>query len=53
MTGPTEEALADQLFILVEGATVTAALDPGPAPAHRAREVAERLLGSLSPPSAP
>ncbi|OEJ33511.1 TetR/AcrR family transcriptional regulator [Streptomyces subrutilus] len=53
LTGPAEEALADQLLILVEGATVTAALDPGPAPAHRAREVAERLIRSLSPPSAP
>ncbi|MEU9256284.1 TetR/AcrR family transcriptional regulator [Streptomyces sp. NPDC048270] len=52
LAGPDEEALADQLLLLVEGATVTAALDPGPAPAHRAREVAERLL-SLSPPSAP
>ncbi|MEU3722024.1 TetR/AcrR family transcriptional regulator [Streptomyces sp. NPDC031705] len=37
-------ALADQLLILVEGATVVAALDPGPEPALRAREAALRLL---------
>ncbi len=53
LAGPHEEALADQLLILVEGATVIAALDPGPDPARRAREVAERLIRSLSPPSAP
>lgn len=46
LVGPTRESLADQLLILVEGATVTAALDPGPAPAHRAREAAERLVRS-------
>ncbi|MEU9148723.1 TetR/AcrR family transcriptional regulator [Streptomyces sp. NPDC048349] len=44
LAGPGEELLADQLLILVEGATVVAALDPGPAPARRAREVAQRLL---------
>ncbi|MFJ9939008.1 TetR/AcrR family transcriptional regulator [Streptomyces erythrochromogenes] len=37
-------ALADQLLILVEGATTVAALSPGPEPALRAREVAETLL---------
>ncbi|MFE7181184.1 TetR/AcrR family transcriptional regulator [Streptomyces erythrochromogenes] len=37
-------ALADQLLILVEGATTVAALSPGPEPALRAREVAEALL---------
>ncbi|WP_030850503.1 TetR/AcrR family transcriptional regulator [Streptomyces sp. NRRL F-4474] len=37
-------ALADQLLILVEGATTVAALSPGPEPARRAREVAELLL---------
>ncbi|MCX5194703.1 TetR/AcrR family transcriptional regulator [Streptomyces sp. NBC_00249] len=36
-------AVADQLLILVEGATVVAALTPGPDPARRAREAAERL----------
>ncbi|MEU8433389.1 helix-turn-helix domain-containing protein [Streptomyces sp. NPDC029216] len=36
--------LAEQLLILVEGATVVAALDPGPAPALRARAAAEQLL---------
>ncbi|KOV15596.1 TetR family transcriptional regulator [Streptomyces sp. XY511] len=37
-------ALADQLLVLVEGATTVAALSPGPEPARRAREVAELLL---------
>ncbi|MER7729884.1 TetR/AcrR family transcriptional regulator [Streptomyces erythrochromogenes] len=37
-------ALADQLLILVEGATVVAALNPGPEPALRAREAAEALM---------
>ncbi|MFF8263087.1 TetR/AcrR family transcriptional regulator [Streptomyces virginiae] len=36
--------LADQLLVLVEGATAVAALSPGPEPARRAREVAEILL---------
>ncbi|MFD9722474.1 TetR/AcrR family transcriptional regulator [Streptomyces sp. NPDC059072] len=44
LAGPQRPGLADQLLILVEGATVVAALDPGPEPAHRAREAAERLL---------
>ncbi|MER6312813.1 TetR/AcrR family transcriptional regulator [Streptomyces sp. NPDC001581] len=39
-----DPALADQLLILTEGATTVAALNPGPEPAHRAREVAELLL---------
>ncbi|MGW0390286.1 TetR/AcrR family transcriptional regulator [Streptomyces sp. NPDC003042] len=40
-------ALADQLLILVEGATVVAALSPtpDPTPAHRAGEAAQILLG--------
>ncbi|MET9604690.1 TetR/AcrR family transcriptional regulator [Streptomyces sp. NPDC006512] len=37
--------LADQLLILVEGATAVASLDPGPAPAHRAAEAARTLRG--------
>ncbi|MEU3312478.1 TetR/AcrR family transcriptional regulator [Streptomyces sp. NPDC006656] len=37
-------ALADQLLLLVEGATALAALTPSPAPAHQARTVAEALL---------
>ncbi|GGQ35662.1 TetR family transcriptional regulator [Streptomyces virginiae] len=37
-------ALADQLLVLVEGATTVAALSPGPEPARRAREVAKLLL---------
>ncbi|MFD7555567.1 TetR/AcrR family transcriptional regulator [Streptomyces sp. NPDC059835] len=44
LAGPDRPGLADQLLILVEGATVVAALDPGPEPARRAREAAERLL---------
>ncbi|MFB7468404.1 TetR/AcrR family transcriptional regulator [Streptomyces sp. NPDC056224] len=43
---PAREDLADQLLILVEGATVVAALDPGPEPAHLAREMARRLLSA-------
>ncbi|UQX02746.1 TetR/AcrR family transcriptional regulator [Streptomyces sp. RerS4] len=39
-----DPVLADQLLILVEGATVVAALDPGPEPARRAGEAAKRLL---------
>lgn len=46
LAGPDHPALADQLLILVEGATVVAALDPGPEPARRAREVAERLIAA-------
>ncbi|MDJ0384149.1 TetR/AcrR family transcriptional regulator [Streptomyces sp. G-G2] len=49
LTGPPSSAsasseLADRLMILVEGATAIAALHPGPAPALRAREMAELLL---------
>ncbi|WP_405831791.1 MULTISPECIES: TetR/AcrR family transcriptional regulator [unclassified Streptomyces] len=40
-----DPALADRLLILTEGATTVAALTPGPEPAHRAREIAELLLG--------
>ncbi|MFF5445281.1 TetR/AcrR family transcriptional regulator [Streptomyces sp. NPDC012888] len=39
-----DPALTDHLLLLVEGATVLAALDPGPEPAHRAREAAALLL---------
>uniref|UniRef100_A0AAU2JU30 TetR/AcrR family transcriptional regulator n=1 Tax=Streptomyces sp. NBC_00049 TaxID=2903617 RepID=A0AAU2JU30_9ACTN len=42
--GPQAEDLADRLLILVEGATVVAALTPGPEPALQARAVAELLL---------
>ncbi|KOY57820.1 TetR/AcrR family transcriptional regulator [Streptomyces sp. XY332] len=44
LAGPGREELADQLLILVEGATVVATLTPGPEPAHRAREAASALL---------
>ncbi|MET9882338.1 TetR/AcrR family transcriptional regulator [Streptomyces sp. NPDC006430] len=44
LAGPGREELADQLLILVEGATVVAALDPGPEPARRAREAASVLV---------
>ncbi|MFE5805172.1 MULTISPECIES: TetR/AcrR family transcriptional regulator [unclassified Streptomyces] len=43
LAGPGREELTDQLLVLVEGATVVAALEPGPEPARRARAVAERL----------
>ncbi|MFD4247938.1 TetR/AcrR family transcriptional regulator [Streptomyces sp. NPDC058525] len=46
LAGPDDETLAEQLLILVEGATVVAALEPGPMPALRAREVAARLINS-------
>ncbi|MFB6615366.1 TetR/AcrR family transcriptional regulator [Streptomyces sp. NPDC085524] len=46
LAGPERPGLADQLLILVEGATVVAALDPGPEPARRAREAAERLVAA-------
>ncbi|MFD3700627.1 TetR/AcrR family transcriptional regulator [Streptomyces sp. NPDC058646] len=46
LAGPGEDALADQLMILVEGATVVAALDPGPEPAHRAGAAAALLIRS-------
>ncbi|MFI1285030.1 TetR/AcrR family transcriptional regulator [Streptomyces sp. NPDC020858] len=49
LAGPNHEDLADQLLILVEGATVVAALDPGPEPARRARAVAERLVSGCVP----
>ncbi|ARE74828.1 TetR/AcrR family transcriptional regulator [Streptomyces sp. NPDC059558] len=42
--------LADQLLILAEGAMTVAALNPGPEPAHRAREIAEVLLRAHRPP---
>lgn len=46
LAGPGREELADQLLILVEGATAVAALNPGPEPARRAGEAAERLLAA-------
>ncbi|MEU8463763.1 TetR/AcrR family transcriptional regulator [Streptomyces sp. NPDC029003] len=39
--------LADQLLILIEGATAVAALTPGPAPAHTAREAARTLTAAV------
>ncbi|MFG2877806.1 TetR/AcrR family transcriptional regulator [Streptomyces sp. NPDC048337] len=42
-------AQADQLLILVEGATAVAALNPGPEPALRAGEAAARLLSAATP----
>ncbi|AWZ10309.1 MULTISPECIES: helix-turn-helix domain-containing protein [unclassified Streptomyces] len=42
--GPGREGLAEQLLLLVEGATVVAALEPGPGPALRAREAAYVLV---------
>ncbi|MGW1774059.1 TetR/AcrR family transcriptional regulator [Streptomyces sp. NPDC002104] len=44
IAGPGREGLAEQLLLLVEGATVVAALEPGPGAAVRAREVAYVLL---------
>ncbi|MEU8778758.1 TetR/AcrR family transcriptional regulator [Streptomyces sp. NPDC048606] len=41
---PGDPVLADQLLILVEGATAVAALDPGPEPARHAARAAHRLL---------
>ncbi|MFD9355516.1 TetR/AcrR family transcriptional regulator [Streptomyces sp. NPDC060031] len=45
LAGSGRDELADQLLILVEGATAVAALDPGPAPARRAGEAAAALIG--------
>ncbi|MFD3541738.1 TetR/AcrR family transcriptional regulator [Streptomyces sp. NPDC058662] len=45
LAGPDDD-LADQLLILVEGATAVAALDPGPAPAHRAGAAAAVLAAT-------
>lgn len=42
--GPGREGLAEQLLLLVEGATVVAALEPGPGAAVRAREAAYVLV---------
>ncbi|MFK0218849.1 TetR/AcrR family transcriptional regulator [Streptomyces vinaceus] len=42
--GPGRGDLAEQLLILVEGATVVAALHPGPAPAHHAAAMAATLM---------
>ncbi|MFE2284154.1 TetR/AcrR family transcriptional regulator [Streptomyces sp. NPDC059443] len=47
--GPDREGLAEQLLLLVEGATVLAALEPGPGPAVRAREAAYVLLREGAP----
>jgi AcrR family transcriptional regulator len=45
--------LADQLFILVNGAMVTAAIFESPEPAHQARAAAERLLEAAHVASTP
>lgn len=44
VAGPGREGLAEQLLLLAEGATVVAALEPGPAAAVRAREAAYVLV---------
>ncbi|MFG2999400.1 TetR/AcrR family transcriptional regulator [Streptomyces sp. NPDC048340] len=44
LAGPDRDGLADQLLILVEGATAVAALTPGPAPARHAAEAAATLV---------
>ncbi|WP_374224105.1 TetR/AcrR family transcriptional regulator [Streptomyces sp. ISL-66] len=44
IAGPGREDLAEQLLLLVEGATVVAALEPGPGAAARAREAAYALV---------
>ncbi|MEU2395828.1 TetR/AcrR family transcriptional regulator [Streptomyces sp. NPDC007369] len=44
VAGPGREELADQLLILVEGATAVAALTPGPEPARRAGAAAAALM---------
>ncbi|MBT2447782.1 TetR/AcrR family transcriptional regulator [Streptomyces sp. ISL-43] len=44
IAGAGREGLAEQLLLLVEGATVVAALEPGPGPALRAREAAYVLV---------
>lgn len=44
VAGPGREGLAEQLLLLVEGATVVAALEPGPGAAVRAREAAYVLV---------
>lgn len=44
IAGPGREDLAEQLLLLVEGATVVAALEPGPGAAVRAREAAYTLV---------
>lgn len=46
IAGPGREGLAEQLLLLVEGATVVAALEPGPGAAVRAREAAYVLVGA-------
>ncbi|MET9957672.1 TetR/AcrR family transcriptional regulator [Streptomyces sp. NPDC006326] len=46
LAGPDRPDLADQLLILVEGATAVAALTPGPEPAHRARAAASVLAAA-------
>ncbi|MFF4292852.1 TetR/AcrR family transcriptional regulator [Streptomyces vinaceus] len=48
--GPGRGDLAEQLLILVEGATVVAALTPGPDPAHRAAAMAATLMRAGSGP---
>ncbi|MEU6861780.1 TetR/AcrR family transcriptional regulator [Streptomyces sp. NPDC046876] len=46
--GPGREELAEQLLILVEGATAVAALTPGPEPARRAGAAATTLLAAAT-----
>ncbi|MGW5851886.1 TetR/AcrR family transcriptional regulator [Streptomyces sp. NPDC055254] len=46
LAGPDDDALADQLLILVEGATAVAALTPGPVPARRAGAAAALLVAT-------
>ena len=48
---PAAEDLAEQLLILMEGATVVAMMQRDPAAAHRARAIAATLLAA-SPPQA-
>ncbi|MEW2413751.1 TetR/AcrR family transcriptional regulator [Streptomyces sp. NPDC046866] len=48
VAGAGREDLADQLVILVEGATAVAALTPGPEPAHHAGAAATTLLAAAT-----
>jgi len=46
---PQAAELAAQLALLIEGAIVTALVAPGPAPAQRARAIAQRILADFPP----
>lgn len=48
LAGRDRPDLADQLLLLVEGATAVAALAPGPEPAHRARAAASVLAAAAN-----